>query len=194
MKNRKLLHLGAKPAPDDLALVQGFVNYVGWLSRKTDIDRPGALKTWLVRHGLLSGAVPVSEDNVRSAVALQVSLRSLLRANSGEALEKNAVKRLNRLARQCNLTMVFGSDGSARLDAATRGVERALGKILVVVVKAMADGNWGRLKVCRNQHCQWAFFDSSKNRSGRWCAMQACGSRAKASAYRSRQKREMAKP
>jgi predicted RNA-binding Zn ribbon-like protein len=188
MKNRQLLHLGAKPAPDDLAFVQGFVNYVGWLKRKTDINQTEALKAWLVRHGLLVAPADVTEDDVRKAVTLQDSLRNLLRANAGETLDTGAIKQLNRLVLQCRLTILFGPDGAARLTAASQRVERALGKIIITVVNAMAGGDWWRLKECRNGACRWIFYDSSRNGSGRWCSMKVCGSRSKASAYRRRQK------
>ncbi|MGH2778535.1 MAG: CGNR zinc finger domain-containing protein, partial [Actinomycetota bacterium] len=31
-----------------------------------------------------------------------------------------------------------------------------------------------------------AFYDHSKNRSGKWCTMRVCGNRAKTRAYRER--------
>ncbi len=37
-----------------------------------------------------------------------------------------------------------------------------------------------RVGVCAGEGCGWLFFDSSKNRSRRWCAMEDCGNRAKA--------------
>lgn len=37
-----------------------------------------------------------------------------------------------------------------------------------------------RVGVCPGEGCGWLFFDSSKNRSRRWCAMDDCGNRAKA--------------
>jgi predicted RNA-binding Zn ribbon-like protein len=54
------------------------------------------------------------------------------------------------------------------------------------VTGAMAAGNWNRLKVCSNDACQRAFYDSSRNRSGRWCSMATCGNRMKGRAYRQR--------
>jgi predicted RNA-binding Zn ribbon-like protein len=53
----------------------------------------------------------------------------------------------------------------------------------------MAAGTFQRLKVCANEACQLTFFDSSKNRSGRWCSMSRCGNRMKGRAYRRRQGR-----
>ncbi len=55
-----------------------------------------------------------------------------------------------------------------------------------IVFTAMTDGTWARLKTCRNERCQKAFYDTSKNRSGAWCSMAGCGSRFKARAYRHR--------
>ena len=37
-----------------------------------------------------------------------------------------------------------------------------------------------------NPDCRWAFYDGSKNRSGRWCDMASCGNRMKARAFRER--------
>jgi len=49
------------------------------------------------------------------------------------------------------------------------------------------DGTWARVKACVADDCQWAFYDSSRNRSGRWCDMAVCGNREKVRTYRSRQ-------
>jgi predicted RNA-binding Zn ribbon-like protein len=56
--------------------------------------------------------------------------------------------------------------------------------VVAVVLGAMIDGTWGRLKACRN--CNWSFYDYSPNRSATWCSMQLCGNRAKTRAYRRR--------
>jgi len=51
---------------------------------------------------------------------------------------------------------------------------------------AAAAGVWPRLKMCGHVDCRWVFYDGSRNGRGRWCAMAACGNRAKTSAYRQR--------
>ena len=58
--------------------------------------------------------------------------------------------------------------------------------VLKAVCAGMEEGAWERLKTCANGRCGWAFYDRSKNRSGRWCSMDVCGNRAKTRAYRSR--------
>ena len=62
--------------------------------------------------------------------------------------------------------------------------------VLAGVAEARAVGTWERLKACSLSSCQWAFYDRSKNRSGRWCSMQTCGNRTKTRSYRSRRRGE----
>jgi predicted RNA-binding Zn ribbon-like protein len=69
------------------------------------------------------------------------------------------------------------------------GIDRPIGDLLIAVTGAMAAGTFPRLKVCANEACQQTYFDSSKNRSGRWCSMSRCGNRMKGRAYRRRQGR-----
>jgi predicted RNA-binding Zn ribbon-like protein len=54
------------------------------------------------------------------------------------------------------------------------------------VFTAMADQDWGRLKLCGSSTCRWAFFDRSRNHSSRWCTMASCGNRQKARRFRER--------
>jgi len=78
------------------------------------------------------------------------------------------------------------ADGSLRVSAADRGAQAALAELLLVAAEAQILGTWSRLKVCSAVDCQWAFYDRSPTRSGCWCSMQGCGSRAKSRAYRQR--------
>lgn len=43
-----------------------------------------------------------------------------------------------------------------------------------------------RIKLCENSDCRWIFYDSSKNRSRRWCAGYACGNIMTVRRYRAR--------
>jgi predicted RNA-binding Zn ribbon-like protein len=89
-------------------------------------------------------------------------------------------------ARRAVLEVRFDEHGVATAAPAARGVDGALGRLLAIVAAAQADETWVRLKACPWQTCRWAFYDHSKNRSGRWCRMEVCGNRAKAAAFRAR--------
>lgn len=46
-----------------------------------------------------------------------------------------------------------------------------------------------RVGECADEHgCGWLFFDTSRNRSRRWCSMEDCGNRAKARLHYKRHK------
>lgn len=49
-------------------------------------------------------------------------------------------------------------------------------------------GDRALVRRCENPACIRFFYDTTKNRRRRWCAMDACGSRAKAAAYYRRRK------
>jgi predicted RNA-binding Zn ribbon-like protein len=83
----------------------------------------------------------------------------------------------------------FDEHGDAGLVPVRPGVDGALGRMLAIVFRSVADGSWERLKACPAEDCEWAFYDWSKNGSGTWCDMAVCGNRAKARAYRERRQR-----
>ena len=66
------------------------------------------------------------------------------------------------------------------------GVDRFLAALGLAVIEADRLSTWPRIKACQN--CSWVFYDSSKNASGRWCSMSACGGRAKVRNHRRRQR------
>jgi len=43
-----------------------------------------------------------------------------------------------------------------------------------------------RVNQCGGEDCRWLFFDTSRNRSRRWCDMAECGNRAKVRRFRRR--------
>ena len=102
-------------------------------------------------------------------------------------MDSTAVGVLNRLARDARMVVRLRQDGQMRLESHAAGLIGALGRLVAAAFTAQIEGTWQRLKACRR--CQWAFYDHSKNRSGRWCVMSICGNRMKAQAYRSRHRR-----
>ena len=72
------------------------------------------------------------------------------------------------------------------LEPAGDGPDAACALALGIVFAARADGTFTRLKACPHAHCGWAFYDSSRNRSGQWCSMRICGNRTKGEVFRRR--------
>jgi predicted RNA-binding Zn ribbon-like protein len=178
-----------EPAPGALAHVQSFVNTIDLEEDRDDLAVPEALRDWLIRHGLLDPAddVAITNDDLRETIRLREAIRALLIANAGGEPQPEAVAILNRQAEAAQLGVIF-DDESASLHPRTTGLNGAIGRLLAIIFEAMTDGSWARLKACRYDSCRWAYFDTSKNRSGSWCSMAICGNRAKTRSYRARRR------
>jgi predicted RNA-binding Zn ribbon-like protein len=107
-------------------------------------------------------------------------------ARQEDRSDTGAAEVLNRAARSAQMSVSFGQRGRACIEPLAPAVDGALGKIIAIVVDAMADGTWERFKICRDPGCSWAFYDRSKNHSGTWCDITSCGNIAKARTYRAR--------
>jgi predicted RNA-binding Zn ribbon-like protein len=174
-------------APGELELVRQFVNTRDIEEGSDELDSPDALLTWFAAVDLLDDEAAAVEKDLQRALTLREGIRALLLANNGEEIEAVRIRELNRATESVRLTVRFDHDGRAALRSESSGVSAALGRILSIVVRAIDEGSWSRLKVCPNDACQWAFYDRSKNRSGKWCTMEVCGNRMKARAFRQRQ-------
>lgn len=179
---------GRRPAPRALRLVQQFINTYNversHLGLRTDeFVSPADLRRWLAAHGLLERTARAGGADLRRALEVREALRRLALAHNRVPADGAAAAALSRLARDARLVIRFRRDGTMRLEPEAAGVVGALGRLVAAALAAQMDGTWNRLKACRR--CHWAFYDHSKNRSGRWCVMSICGNRMKAQAYRS---------
>ncbi len=151
---------------------------------------PDQLGQWLAERALIKPGEKVSPADRHRVVEVREALRALLLANNREPVDPGAVETLNRAAETARFSVRFDPSGPAYLEPGARGVRGALGRIIFIVLSSMSEGTWRRLKACRDDACQVAFYDHSKNRSGAWCDMAVCGNRAKARTYRQRQRSE----
>ncbi len=166
-------------------LVRDFVNTLDVDTGADQLVSPAALAAWLREHGLAT-ARSATEADLGAAVALREGLRAALRAHHAGA-DGTALAGLDELMADFPLHISLRA-GSPELQPAGRGVQVGLGRIVAAVAESHADGSWPRLKVCAESTCQWAFLDTSRNRSRSWCSMSVCGNRAKIKAYRTRRK------
>ncbi|MEA2385521.1 MAG: hypothetical protein QOH72_5492 [Solirubrobacteraceae bacterium] len=179
---------GRAPAPGRLGLVQAFLNTFWDLDghggeQWTDA---GAYGGWLAGRGFTGAAG--DDDDLARAIELREALRALALANHDDAGAPAAEAILDRVAAEvaprAGLTPRFA--GRDRLEVAADGPDAALALVLGIVFAARADGTWRRLKACPHEHCGWAFYDRSRNRSSHWCSMRLCGNRTKGARHRRR--------
>ena len=178
---------GRPPAPGRLAFVQAFLNTF-W-----DLDgdgsetwsAPGAYGTWLRARGF--GGAAASAGDLARALELREALRALCRAKHDDGDAPAALATLDRIAHAVAPAAALApSLRTGALDPAGDGPDAACALALGIVFAARADGTFARLKACPHAHCGWAFYDSSRNRSGQWCSMRICGNRTKGEAFRRR--------
>src|SRR5262245_15396391 len=119
--------------------------------------------------------------------ALRDDLRACVEAADGGA------ERLNAWIRRLGVFPIV-AEGRLRFETA-RG---APGRVLGIVIAAIAGGQWTRLRACPD--CRWVFYDHTRNGGKRWCLMyaggprgRACGTIAKVRRYRERRRRQAAR-
>ena len=172
--------------PAQLALVQSFLNTLDLETGRDDLADTKSAQSWLTARRLVSPGTEYDEADRRRLVDVRRSLRGLVAANGGAGVQRRAVTTLNEAARRVRLGVRFHPEDGYRLMAEGVGIDRPIGDLLISASTAMAAGSWTRLKICANDACQEAYFDGSKNRSGRWCSMAKCGNRMKGRSYRHR--------
>jgi predicted RNA-binding Zn ribbon-like protein len=163
-------------------LVESFLNSIDLESGRDDLDSPVRFRGWLIANGRAAAAESVTPADLWFAREVRDALREEVR---GHGVGDHS--RLNALAAHVALCATFTSDGLA-VRPAEPGVRGVIGEVLGAAVIADRDGRWQRLKICRERHCQVAFYDRSKNSSRCWCSMSVCGNRNKTRAYRGRRR------
>ena len=169
-------------------LIRDFVNTRDLLEDKDELGSPDALDTWLGERKLSRGAAGhASAADLRRTIELREALRQLLLEHTGGVeVDKNAASAvLDQTARRARIELCFEECHGA-LTPSAKGVDAALGRLVIAVHHAMADGSWELLKACRASDCEWAFIDNARNHSRAWCSMKSCGNREKARAFRER--------
>ncbi|GAA3035488.1 CGNR zinc finger domain-containing protein [Streptosporangium longisporum] len=200
-------------------LVIDFVNTYDVETGTESIPSPDALTAWLDRRGLIGPGDAAGGTDLARAVELREGLREALRHNhdrpsardlppapdsdAGTTHDADAGETPAGTGHDAGgpppgfplrfaglpLQVVLGPAGPV-LEPVETGVPGGLARIVAAVMDTHAAGMWPRLKVCTESTCQWAFVDSSKNRSRSWCSMKVCGNRTKTRAYRARRQTE----
>ncbi len=180
----------------EVELLVGFVNTI---NLEIDVDAlrdPADAASWLARHDGGHDAA-VAQEPRRAAdaaaadhahlIAFREALRALLRANNGGVVGEAKIVPIRDAAARSRYGIDLHDDGRLTLTPLGDGAaEHFEARLLLAIQRIQDGGDWLRLKACPAEDCQWAFFDSSRNRSRTWCKMEVCGNRAKTRRYRSR--------
>jgi predicted RNA-binding Zn ribbon-like protein len=190
------------PLDPEIELVVDFVNTLDVEDDEDALGDGRGAATWLGDHAPIVSPAPrdispaaadargnggLNEAERERLIALREALRALLRANNGGAPDPAATAALREAAGRSRYGVELDAGGRLALaplaDRAAAGFEA---RLLLAVQRIQDGGEWARLKACPAGDCQWAFYDSSRNRSRTWCSMGVCGNRQKTRRYRAR--------
>ena len=184
---------------DDLQLIEDLVNTRFVDAGTDDLGTSEALAAWLQERGELAADATVTGADLSRVLVVREGLRAVIvRNNAGEhagvddvtdAVPADALARLAEVAPELALVLDVTTDPPLlRPRPGASAVDALLARLLAAVAVAIADGRWKRMKACGQPGCRWAYYDSSRNTSRAWCDMTTCGNRAKARAFRERQR------
>jgi predicted RNA-binding Zn ribbon-like protein len=169
---------------DSALLLRDFVNTYDVDCDIDDFGAPCDLSGWLTERGLTPPGTRADESDLAMAVAFREGLRTAMLGHHDPAAADPPAD-LDRLLTALPLRVSLDGPTLVPLGGGVRG---GLAALAAAVMRSVAEGDWTRLKVCREATCRWAFLDTSKNRSRSWCSMRMCGNRTKTRAYRARRR------
>lgn len=167
--------------------MRAFVNTLDIDNGEDHLVDPGVAAAWMTEAGLLPTGAGLGSRDLAKVLQTREAFRAVLVANAAGGRADEAVQTLNGFADEASIAIRLSGPGTAVPVVAADGVDGALGQLVAIAFEGIADGTWTRLKACPATGCHWAFYDTSRNQSSRWCDMGVCGNRAKRRRFRQRQ-------
>jgi len=139
----------------------------------------------------LSAAGPADAAARARLADLRTDLRRLIdQLAAGTDLDPAALGAVDRtLAAAALRRQLRPADGGWRLEL--RPIQHdwtwALAEIAASFASLLTEHDPARVRVCENPDCRWAFYDTSRSRTRRWCG-DSCGNLVKVRRFRARQR------
>jgi predicted RNA-binding Zn ribbon-like protein len=170
------LRTGNPPAPDGLCLLEAFLNTWSEELGIEDLASAKATEAWLKGAGLWSGSKHLTKEQHQRILTFRDSLRTwILDAGASVPLDQATSKVTFHAQLQGGSDIQFRPTGDA--------YQFLVGTLIQLISSSQHNGTWTRFKCCELPSCGWAFYDSTRSRTRRWCSMKTCGSRHKAREY-----------
>lgn len=161
-------HSSVRPISGRLAL--DFLNTANW-SAEDDVVQEKIES--LVDLGVWMNALSLSQATQPTLVQKVHSLRSILRPVFLSGIQTRDIRLEEYLH-------TLKTDGANLVDTLRR--QPILSLIAVSALSILSDAREiQRVKKCPGIDCGWLFIDETKNARRKWCIMETCGNRAKAS-------------
>jgi predicted RNA-binding Zn ribbon-like protein len=163
--------------------------------RDEHLESPADAAMWFLEHELVhpDAGVAIADSELARIRRVRSALREVVDSVvEGRPPNADAVHLVNAVLEQRRPTRIELDGTALRIGHrhAETPVDDALALIAEAIIEELATGRPERLRVCANDRCRWAFYDSSPTGRRRWCDMRSCGNQAKAARYRARLKEE----
>ncbi len=179
-----------------------FVNTLDWRGAEQPVEYLNTyhdLVSWCRHAGVISNKEArilvqqsegrKTEENrvLRKAVLLRETIyRIFFSLSDGKGVPNKDLADFNTyLSEAMADSRIVWMEGGGRWDV--KGEKTKPDWILNPVIRSAADvlvsDDPKRVKKCGDQACGWLFYDTSRNKSRRWCDMRDCGNRAKANRF-----------
>ncbi|MEM7538017.1 MAG: CGNR zinc finger domain-containing protein [Chloroflexota bacterium] len=191
--NTEIMHQGER-----VDLIPDFIHFMAWLEQNhlvnMDVNKAIDVVDKSSMYSLLERWHQTSESEALMVHVYQ--LRRNLRAAFEQVHEKQTIEAetLETLNEQFRLY-----PGFYQLGVETKGVyqqfmqygtmpSHLLTSLIKEIVDFLSEADFSLIKHCGNSQCIRYFYDTTKNRSRRWCSMETCGNRMKVAAYYQRKR------
>ncbi|ANJ12077.1 MULTISPECIES: CGNR zinc finger domain-containing protein [Streptomyces] len=169
-----------------------FLDFVGTLRARRGAEptemlaSPEALDMWFVESGMVDASPGADVADLMAARRVREAIYSLTAAVlAGERLEDEALTEVNRQAAGLPVGVRLDRGGS-RHRVGT--VSQALTLLARETVETLGGPEGALLRECARPECTQTYLDRSRGHRREWCAMETCGNRVKAAAYRARRR------
>jgi predicted RNA-binding Zn ribbon-like protein len=161
--------------PTHARLVRDFVNTYERQVDEESLTTARDLGDWLAQRVPDAAEVALTRDDLDVALAIREGLRAVLLGHAGHDTDPAALRALDAALQQVPVRLTVTPDGQRLLPADSSALAQALAPLVDAVRRCGEDQTWRRLKACSRDTCRWAYYDSSRNQSRRWCSMAGCG-------------------
>ena len=167
-------------------------------NKKADVlDDPANVRQWLEDNGLLQDMDRLALDSVRHEM---VQLRGLCAEaitdmlQVGQLSDQTFSRLANKLSHLSLDVRLIRQDGTLALLYEGRNLtDRISYAVLKSLVETLGKTPADRIRKCEHEACILHFVDTSKGGKRRWCSMDLCGNRQKATEFYARQKERVRK-
>ena len=167
------------------------LDFVGSLRARRDespiemLTSPARLDSWFAESGIVDGGTTSRPADVKAAIALREAIYSLVSARmAGKTYGKAALALVNDVARKPSVIPQL-SRGGRRTEATPA---QAMSTVARDAISILGGPEADLLKECSRPGCTQTYLDTSRGGRREWCAMETCGNKMKAAAYRARKR------